>query len=161
MSDQTVAPTPPASGESTINNKVGGAILLICLLFAWMSLREQYRNHQAEKQEKEFQEKIERKERKAKGLPVGQLKAVQAEILEGECYTPCSVPIAFKFSIKREGTGLRIKWPGFSDWTEYPASLPDIKAPKHMRSGNVEFESLDPARPSARVRVYRVATVYE
>lgn len=91
--------------------------------------------------------------------PVAQKPTTTTEalVLERECYTPCSVNIAWRFRILRT-EAIRVKWNGFDGWIEYPAKG-DLRAPSQMRSGQTEFESADPEHPTVRVQVYRKVTV--
>lgn len=82
---------------------------------------------------------------------------VEALVLRATCYTPCSTYIDYRFKIQRDGDPIRVIYPGVGP-VEY-RDKSDTTAPSQMRSGEVKFESLDPARPSVRVRVYQKVAV--
>jgi hypothetical protein len=84
-----------------------------------------------------------------------QQHAVEALVLEHECYTPCSANIAWRFKIIWGDNPLRITYPG-GQVVDRRGKDEDFQAPSNMQSGETKFESLEPNNPHFRVRVYRV-----
>lgn len=162
---------------------LGWAMVLCLGVVVWASIGHAWKNH---KKEARFDEKSRRDSSVCKNddgdwvkipagfhRPVGEddcvegkaptpitptpITTTEALVLERECYTPCSVNIAWRFRILRT-EAIRIKWNGFDGWMKYPAKG-DLKAPSQMRSGQTDIESDDPQHPNVRVQVYRKVTV--
>jgi hypothetical protein len=82
-------------------------------------------------------------------------QAVEALVLEHECYTPCSANINWKFKIIWGDNPLRIIYPG-GQVVDRRGKDEDFQAPSNMQAGETKFESLDPNNLHFRVLVYRV-----
>lgn len=71
-------------------------------------------------------------------------------------YTPCNVPINYKFKLDTQGDPISLKFPGI-DETIYYSGKGTIKVPPR-RSGNVLILSLDSTK-QARVRIWKVIKI--
>ena len=79
----------------------------------------------------------------------------EALVLEHECFTPCKANIQWRFKIIWGDNPLRITYPG-GQIVDRHGQDEDFQAPSNMRSGDVQFASLDPEHQHFRVQVYRV-----